>query len=847
MEQLKWTTPIKNENKHDGITMKSPVMYKTPVKQHDSISTHATYQNNISCFSVLPSHITPPSGLTKFMARNPFETDLTNRLHLSVISPTVFSKVSNSAQQSPDFAWSVDELAMIQPARIEEFPEQQLHCIDQETEVKAQAAIDRFFKENKIIPSPWEVKKKDNRIKTDTPTRASSNMSAVSSKLKKDGWSQTVLSLPPDLPSHVEEVLKPYLTFTQEQNSESDDSNSSNNSLRRKLFCNHDEYLEKEENFSDSVTSVKLNGSLILSSSHPQNGMLVDGVPFKPSQDLDNHLDTSEVTLDNLSSPNISPIQKRANNMSCESVKSRNCSAARLDFVTEMSVDQSSREDNEYSNDISADVSLDNIKAPAAEYEIHKFLNFDNNSECAQINNSPGTKIVAKSSTYIGKNYETEDIDFSSKDRNDIYTFTKLGMSDQQSVSNSVQDTGYQTYSMSSTTNITDSCNNTPVKQKICYSERVLLTDDVQSTDWNENMKNIFCSTPSKSSSNGNHPTTMNRHCVSDKHEKLYILEVFVSHVSLYPEKLHGIDASSLGVDMQFPDMPLFRIFQTSFTLTKPDRNKESTREAKFRNVYFNAGKVYIFIRVPSELVEKLRTRPILLDVYKIKEILICPEEVKKHPLGRTKIPMSGCLCDYVMMTSNDYKHLPKSYQIDNTFGLVDDDEKPSGYINIFLRLTCFGTYTTNAYSIFEQKMLFKNLGSFNEFLCTKVPYDDEDDRRAAEASSRFCSPYKEFEKSELDTPPRPIHIAGLVFVCRELSRRDSYPPEVIPLNYPPKIPIIDVEEQEFNVDKARRKGFDDITPVRPEFLIEKQEFWEATGCKNASCVGSICIGKKCC
>ncbi|XP_076279032.1 uncharacterized protein LOC143208442 [Lasioglossum baleicum] len=339
----------------------------------------------------------------------------------------------------------------------------------------------------------------------------------------------------------------------------------------------------------------------------------------------------------------------------------------------------------------------------------------------------------------------------------------------------------------------------------------------------------------------------MSHHCTSEKDEKLYILEVFVSHVSLHAEKLHGIDPASLGVDMQFPDMPLFRIFQTSFLLTKPDRGKETSRESGFRNVYFNAGKIYVFTRVAGELVEKLRAKPVLLDVYKIKEIVICPEEVKKHPLGRSKIPMSGCLCDYVMMSSNDTKHLPKSYTIDNTFGLVDDDGKPSGYINIFLRLTCFGTYTTNAFCIFEQKMLFKNPGSFNEFLCTKVLYDNEEDRRAAEASSRFCSPYKEFEQSELDTPPRPINIAGVAFVCRELSRRDGFAPEVIPLNYPVKIPVTDIEEKGFDVDKARRKGFTDITPVRPEFLVDKKPFSEQIGCTNVSCPGNICIGKECC
>ncbi|XP_076642906.1 aurora kinase A activator-like protein bora [Halictus rubicundus] len=500
MDQRKWTTPIKNEKKCDGIGISSPIVYKTPVKQYESISKHPTYQNNISCFSVLPSHITPPSGLTKFMARNPFETDLTNRLHLSVISPTVFSKVSSPSQQSPDFAWSVDELATMKPACIEEFPEQQIHCYDPEIEVKAQAAIDRFFKENQIIPSPWEIKKKDSRIKikTDTPTRASSDGNAVSSKLKKDGWSQTVLSLPPQLPSHVAEALKPYFTFTQEQNAESDDANSSNNSLRRKLFFNHDECTENDEESSVSLSSVKLNGSLILSSSHPQSNILVDGVPFKPSRDSDDRHNASQIVPGHLSPPDISPIH-RGGNMSCESIKSRSRSVVRLNFTTEMSMDQTSMQDKECSNDNSLDISLEKVKAPTADYKIHRSLNFGNNSEYAEDSDSPKTKIVVKSSTYIERNFETEDTEFSTKNQNDVHTFTKLGMSDLQSVSNSVQDTGYQTYSMSSTVNMTDSCNGTPVKQKNYYGERILLTDDeFRLSDWKENMKNIFCSTPSK-------------------------------------------------------------------------------------------------------------------------------------------------------------------------------------------------------------------------------------------------------------------------------------------------------------------------------------------------------------
>lgn len=93
MEQLKWTTPIKNNKECENLTSMSPVIYTTPVKQSGINSTRATYQSSMGCFAVLPTHITPPSGLTKFIARNPFETDLTNRLHLSVISPSVFREV----------------------------------------------------------------------------------------------------------------------------------------------------------------------------------------------------------------------------------------------------------------------------------------------------------------------------------------------------------------------------------------------------------------------------------------------------------------------------------------------------------------------------------------------------------------------------------------------------------------------------------------------------------------------------------------------------------------------------------------------------------------------------------
>ncbi|XP_017762083.1 PREDICTED: protein aurora borealis [Eufriesea mexicana] len=513
MEQLKWTTPMKNGNERENTT-NSPIIYKTPVKQYETNLKHTTYQSNMSCFNVLPNHITPPSGLTKFIARNPFESDISNRLHLSVISPTVFSKVSNSSQHSSEFAWSVDELALIQPAKIEEFPMQQIHCIDPETEIKAQAAIDQFFNENEIIPSPWEINRKEIRtkIEVDTPVRATSDLNSESSKSKKDGWSQTILTFPSELPSHVMEILKPYFTFIQEQNVESDDANSSNNSLRRKLFFNHEDCIDNDK---DCLFPVEINESLVLSSSPPQSGMLLHGTPLKQSPNGNCYHDISQINVRNLSPTNISPIHSTIN-MSCESIKSRSRSVVRLNFTADMSIDQSNIKHKELTDNHSIDRSFNKINA---EEKVDNILNLENNSMCIQVDTLAEIKVLEKKSTQTEYNYENRILEL--KNHNAESTFKNLtdsckmntnensmfqqtnailGISDQQSGSNSVQDAGYQTYSMSNTTNVIDSYNSSPVKQKVYRRDRILMTDDeFRLADWKENVKNIFSSTPSRS------------------------------------------------------------------------------------------------------------------------------------------------------------------------------------------------------------------------------------------------------------------------------------------------------------------------------------------------------------
>lgn len=138
---------------------KTSLVLRTPRKQDGNKQKHRAYQNNLGGLSVFPSHMTPPSGLTKFIARNPFDADLTNRLHMSVISPTIFTKVSAISPDPQGFSWTIDELAMMSPAKIDEFPIQSTHCSDPDAETHVQKAIDKFFSESQIHPSPWSLKK----------------------------------------------------------------------------------------------------------------------------------------------------------------------------------------------------------------------------------------------------------------------------------------------------------------------------------------------------------------------------------------------------------------------------------------------------------------------------------------------------------------------------------------------------------------------------------------------------------------------------------------------------------------------------------------------------------------
>lgn len=319
------------------------------------------------------------------------------------------------------------------------------------------------------------------------------------------------MSLPPHLPPNVEEALKPYFTFNEEPNNDNDDANSSANSLRRKLFFNHNESFDDEEHSSLLISPIKINSSLILPNSPPQSGMILCGTPLrKLSRKMQRYHGTPLQNSENLS-PNISPVLD-VSNTSSESVKVRSRSVVRLDFTQNVQTfildNVNTPQNDNISETHESEVNQENVKPrinndistrsdisvemhSIKEDSIPVIKNNEKNQNSKDTNKDEYHNIVNELKHFPDscQTYQMENC--TSQQMN-----TFLGISGGHSASNIAQDTGYQTYSMNSTTNITE---NSTINQKLHYGEHIfILEDELRMSDWKGNMKHVVCSTPSK-------------------------------------------------------------------------------------------------------------------------------------------------------------------------------------------------------------------------------------------------------------------------------------------------------------------------------------------------------------
>ncbi|EDO37842.1 predicted protein [Nematostella vectensis] len=108
------------------------------------------------------------------VTRNPFESDHEDRLHFPGFSPSMFTtpRTPISEKRKPkEFRWSIDQISVLRPADIDEFPNQETSSTLERLnmfikhnpfqhrgihgEHEVQLAVDEYFSQDAIVPSPW--------------------------------------------------------------------------------------------------------------------------------------------------------------------------------------------------------------------------------------------------------------------------------------------------------------------------------------------------------------------------------------------------------------------------------------------------------------------------------------------------------------------------------------------------------------------------------------------------------------------------------------------------------------------------------------------------------------------
>ncbi|XP_066145282.1 protein aurora borealis [Euwallacea fornicatus] len=270
-----------------------------------------------SPFRNMPKFSTPPSRFTKI--KNPFEPQLTDRLHLPTFSPNVF--VHNStARHDEKFKWTIEDISALKPADIDETTVNQHICNDDpHIESEIQQKIETYFNKTPIVPSPMGIKTSSNCLLkgcgSSEENVGETNLAQASVKKTCESVTQTVLTLPPVLPDDVEDMLKPYFLFDEEVHISN--NISANSSLYKKLF----------EDKSPEVLATTEYDSVDSSPSRSINTSLIQFSPC--SRSIDGPFDISDC--------NLSPINRSSLNRKL----APNKSVCRLEFCENMSVDNS--------------------------------------------------------------------------------------------------------------------------------------------------------------------------------------------------------------------------------------------------------------------------------------------------------------------------------------------------------------------------------------------------------------------------------------------------------------------------------------------------------------------------
>uniref|UniRef100_A0A9J2PRD5 Protein aurora borealis n=1 Tax=Ascaris lumbricoides TaxID=6252 RepID=A0A9J2PRD5_ASCLU len=221
---------------------------------------------------------------------NPFESRLLESLCVSTFSPSLFSSSKSPPKKdddgSPKFRWSIDQIAILNPADIDESKADLVESPDPIFEARVQGAIDKFWKSQKfVMPSPdanLVMSNSSSRTErspfqqpsTKRPSlyrNGNRNMARmeesplvrpgfqrVNSSLRRTKETQTLLTFPPDF--DLVKLLGGRFQYDEEGGADEAvfDSNLSLNTLRRKLFASEcDSSFSSKGNDNESLNATR--------------------------------------------------------------------------------------------------------------------------------------------------------------------------------------------------------------------------------------------------------------------------------------------------------------------------------------------------------------------------------------------------------------------------------------------------------------------------------------------------------------------------------------------------------------------------------------------------------------
>lgn len=186
-------------------------------------------------------------------------------------------------------------------------------------------------------------------------------------------------------------------------------------------------------------------------------------------------------------------------------------------------------------------------------------------------------------------------------------------------------------------------------------------------------------------------------------YEKLFLLEVFVDSVyisnsSLCLDKTTISNLKETCVTFQFLDHPPLVVCEEEFFKASPNSNDTQLN--------FKSGKSCIFSMASS----LIPTLPYKFDV-NVSVIRKVDQPVNKVVLGSAIISMGDSFAA-LMHSSVDEPDLPLQKNKSGTFDICDQNCRKIGYINVFIRISCYGQLIVTQFQVGANQKAFMFRGT---------------------------------------------------------------------------------------------------------------------------------------